>query len=169
MATFTFYGGCSVSTNLFSRTLFGMAAALFVLYPAYAGNTVPSAKAKSELSPRQQQVIRNAFSKLHDRNERKMAMEWSDAKKVSETMCRPAALGYFKKQYRNADRVFLGTGESGSLKLEGNSQLTGKGQVREGNNWHYFTFDCQLNPATGHAVSFTAHITKTESYTRQSL
>ncbi|EEO27455.2 hypothetical protein [Oxalobacter paraformigenes] len=158
-----------MSTNPFSRTLFGMAAALFVLCPAAADNTDSSAKAKSELSPRQQQHIRSAFAKLSSPGERKMAMKWSDAKKVAETMCRPAALNYFQKQYTGADRVFLGTGESGSLKLEGNRQLTGTGQVREGNNWHYFTFDCQLNPATGYAVSFTAHITKTESYIRQSL
>ena len=146
-----------------------MAVVLFSLGSASAGDSVSLSKSKSELSPRQQQLIRNAFAKLRSPEERKIAMEWSDAKKVSETMCRPAALKYFKKQYRDADRVFLGNRDSDSLKLAGNRQLTGTGQVREGGNWHYFTFDCQLNPATGHAVSFTANVTKTESYIRQSL
>ncbi len=162
------YGDCGMAKNIFSGTLAGMAVLLSTLGPAIAGDTATAAKNGSELSPRQQQAIRNAFSRL-DEGERQMAMEWSDAKKVSETMCRPAALRYFRKQYRETDRVFLGTVKSDSLKLQGNRQLTGTGQFREGYNWHYFTFECQLNPATGYAVSFKADITKTESYRRQSL
>lgn len=124
---------------------------------------------KSVLSYRQQQVIRNEFSKIQSPSERQMAMDWSDAKKVSETMCRPAALRYFQRQYKNADRVFLGDTQSDSLKLESNELLTGTGQVRAGVTWHYFTFSCQLNPRNGRAVSFNANITRSESYTRQSI
>ncbi len=146
---------------------FGMAAAVLACGAAFADNTV--LEARNTLSHRQYQVIRNAFSKLHSPEERRMAMAWSDAKKVSETMCRPLALKYFKKQYSRADRVFLGDENNDSLKLEGNRTLSGTGQVREGSNWHYFTFECRLNPATGYATSFRANITKTESYIRQPL
>lgn len=121
----------------------------------------------SVLSYRQQQVIRTEFSKIQSSSERKMAMDWSDAKKVSETMCRPVALKYFQDRFRDADRVFLGDTGSDSLKLQGNELLTGTGQVRDGGTWHYFTFTCQLNPRNGRAVSFTADITRSESYTRQ--
>lgn len=122
---------------------------------------------KSVLSSRQQQVIRNEFSKLESPSERQMAMDWSDAKKVGETMCRPAALRYFRKQYRDADRVFLGNDQSDSLKLEGNELLTGTGQVRAGGTWHYFNFSCQLNPRNGRAISFKADVTRSETYIRQ--
>ena len=98
-----------------------------------------------------------------------MAMEWSDAKKVAETMCRPIALKYFQKQFRDADRVFLGNVQSDSLKLQSNELLTGTGQVRAGGTWHYFTFSCQLNPRNGRAVSFAADITRSETYSRQSI
>lgn len=149
------------------KGLVGIVAVLTLFASANAENvTVP---AKSVLSYRQQQVIRNEFSKIQSPLERQMAMDWSDAKKVSETMCRPAALRYFRKQFRDADRVFLGDAQSDSLKLESNELLTGTGQVRAGGTWHYFKFSCQLNPRNGRAVSFTADITRSESYIRQSI
>ena len=70
-----------MAKNIFSGTLAGMAVLLSTLGPAIAGDTATAAKNGSELSPRQQQAIRNAFSRL-DEGERQMAMEWSDAKKV---------------------------------------------------------------------------------------
>ena len=149
------------------KGLVGIVAVLTLFASANAENVTEPGK--SVLSYRQQQVIRNEFSKIQSPLERQMAMDWSDAKKVSETMCRPAALRYFRKQYRNADRVFLGDAQSDSLKLESNELLTGKGQVRAGGTWHYFKFSCQLNPRNGRAVSFTADITRSESYIRQSI
>lgn len=157
-----------MSTNIFSGTLFGIAALLLALTSAFASDIAASQENRSELSPRQQQVIRSVFSRLDSGEEHKMAMEWSDAKKVSETMCRPIALQYFKKQYPQADRIFLGNRGNDSLELQRNKRLTGTGQFREGTNWHYFTFECQLNPATGRTTSFTANITKTESFRYQS-
>ena len=152
------------------RILKGLAgvAALLVLFTSASAQNVPE-QAKSVLSYRQQQVIRNEFSKIESPSERKMAMEWSDAKKVAETMCRPAALKYFQKQFKDADRVFLGNDQSDSLKLMGNQVLTGVGQVRAGGTWHYFNFACPLNPRIGQAISFTADITRSETYIRQSI
>ena len=125
--------------------------------------------ASKVLSARQKQVIRNEFSKIVSPQERQMAMDWSDAKKVGETMCRPVALRYFKKQYGDADRVFLGNDQSDSLTLESNELLTGEGQVRTGGAWHYFTFSCHLNPRNGQAISFDADVTRTERYSRPSI
>ncbi len=158
-----------MSMNIFSGILASAAAIWLVLTPAVAENTDMQQTDQSELSPRQQQAIRNAFSGLHSKAEQKMAMQMSDAQKVAETMCRPIALEYFRERYETADRVFLGTGGEGSHTLHGNSRLTGTGQVREGFNWHYFTFDCHLNPATGYATSFSANLTKTESFRRHPL
>lgn len=149
------------------KGLVKIAAVLALFNAANAQNAADPST--SVLSSRQQQVIRNEFSKIGSLAERQMAMDWSDAKKVSETMCRPMALRYFKKQYRDADRVFLGNDHSGSLKLESNQLLTGTGQVRAGGAWHYFTFSCQLNPRNGQAVSFSADVTRSESYIRQSI
>lgn len=155
--------------NIFSGILASATAVWLAMAPVAAENTGTRQTGQSELSPRQQQAIRNAFSGLHTKAERVMAMQMSDARKVAETMCRPLALEYFRECYETADRVFLGTGKDDSLILHGNSRLTGTGQVREGFNWHYFTFDCQLNPATGYATSFSANLTKTESFRRQPL
>ena len=149
------------------KGLVGIVAVLTLFASANAENVTEPAK--SVLSYRQQQVLRNEFSKIQSPLERQMAMDWSDAKKVSETMCRPAALRYFRKQFRDADRVFLGDAQSDSLKLESNELLTGTGQVRAGGTWHYFKFSCQLNPRNGRAVSFGADITRSESYIRQSI
>ena len=155
--------------NIFSGMLASAAAVWLAMAPVAAENNGTRQTTQSELSPRQQQAIRNAFSGLHSKAERDMAMKMSDAQKVAETMCRPLALEYFRERYETADRVFLGTGKEGSLILHGNSRLTGTGQVREGFNWHYFTFDCHLNPATGYATSFSANLTRTESFRRHPL
>ena len=141
-----------MSMNIFSGMLVSAALVCLASSPVSAENTGVQTAAGSTLSPRQQQAIRNAFSGLHTKAEREMAMQMNDARKVAETMCRPIALEYFRERYEAAD-----------------SRLTGTGQVREGFNWHYFTFDCQLNPATGYATSFSANLTRTESFRRQSL
>ena len=156
-----------MSKRILMQGLAGSAAVRALFAMANAQNVAGSGK--SGLSYRQQQVIRNEFSKIQSPSERQMAMDWSDAKKVSETMCRPAALRYFRKQYRNADRVFLGDAQRDSLKLDSNELLTGTGQVRAGGTWHYFKFSCQLNPRNGRAVSFAADITRSERYIRQSI
>ncbi|MBS7405077.1 MAG: hypothetical protein KIG22_03980, partial [Oxalobacter sp.] len=105
--------------NIFSGILASTAAVWLALTPAAAENTDMQQTDQSELSPRQQQAIRNAFSGLHSKAEQKMVMQMSDAQKVAETMCRPIALEYFRERYETADRVFLGTGGEGSLTLHG--------------------------------------------------
>ncbi len=157
-----------MSTNIFSGTLFGIATPLLALTSVSTDDIAASPENRSELSPKQQHVIRNAFSRLDSGKGYKMAMEWRDAKKVSEAMCRPTALQYSRKQYPQTDRVFLGNRENDGLKLQGNKRLSGTGQFRKRTNWHYFTFECQQNPATDRAASFTANITKTESLRHQS-
>lgn len=154
-------------SNRILKGLLGIAAVLALLSSANAENV--NEPAKSVLSHRQQQVIRTEFSKIESPAERKMAMEWSDAKKVAETMCRPIALKYFQKEYKDADRVFLGNDKSDSLRLMGNEVLTGVGQVRAGGTWYYFNFACPLNPRNGRAKSFGADITSSQTYSRQSI
>ena len=83
-----------------------------------------------------------------------MAQDWTNAKKVGEFLCRPAALPILKKQIKGADRVFLGTDAADSLTLVNNGQLTGSGQVRAPQGWQYFTFTCDVNPDTGKVTGF---------------
>ncbi|HUZ93956.1 MAG TPA: hypothetical protein VMU57_03510 [Edaphobacter sp.] len=106
------------------------------------------------LSPAQSAVISRQIATLRSSTDRNVAQGWSDAKKVAELICRPAALPVLKKQARGADRVFLGTDAPQSLRLESNRRLTGSGQVRTPQGWKNFTFTCNLNPATGKVIDF---------------
>lgn len=83
-----------------------------------------------------------------------MAQNWTNAKKVAEFICRPAALTSLKKQIIGADRVFLGSDAADSLTLLNNGQLIGSGQVRALQGWQYFTFTCDINPDTGMITRF---------------
>jgi hypothetical protein len=91
---------------------------------------------------------------LRSPTDRNVAQGWSNAKKVAEMICRPAALPVLKKQARGADRVFLGTDAPQSLTLESNRRMTGSGQVRTPQGWKDFSFTCNLNPATGKVIAF---------------
>lgn len=110
----------------------------------------------SKLSDKQLQKIAEFVSLLHTSPERSLATGWSDAKKIAEFICRPLALPEIKRQhFKKADRVFLGSDDASSLDLVSNRLLKGQGQVRVGNDWHDFTFQCQLDPQTGKVVSFS--------------
>ena len=112
--------------------------------------------AEPPLSPAQKAVVAKVISGLKSPEERSMASGWSNAKKVAEVICRPAALPALKKQVPNADRVFLGTDDPKTLTLVSTRSLTGAGQVRSGSAWRDFTFTCALMPSSGKVAGFTA-------------
>lgn len=109
-----------------------------------------------ELSRAQNTAIAKSIAALKTPEERRLASGWSNAKKVAEVICRPAALPALKKQVPNADRVFLGTDDPKTLTLVSTRSLTGAGQVRSGSAWRDFTFTCALMPSSGKVAGFTA-------------
>lgn len=136
-----------MKSNLWKTALLGLLITLCTLANA-AGHSDPA------LSPAQRSVISRQISSLRSPTDRNVAQGWSNAKKVAEMICRPAALPVLKKQVRGADRVFLGTDAPQSLTLENNRSLTGSGQVRTPQGWKDFSFTCNLNPATGKVIAF---------------
>lgn len=109
---------------------------------------------EAALSPAEAAVISRQITALKSSTDRNIAMKWSNAKKVAELICRPAALPILKKQIKGADRVFLGTDAPQTLILESDRRLAGSGQVRTPQGWQDFTFTCDVNPATGKAIGF---------------
>lgn len=67
----------------------------------------------------------------------------SNAHRVAEFLCRPAALEALRKQDKKADKVFLGDGKNGGLNLQPATRLTGAGH---GTVWKIFSFSCELSP-----------------------
>jgi len=112
--------------------------------------------AEPPLSAAQKAVVAKVISGLKTPEERSMASGWSNAKKVAEFICRPAALPALKKQAPDADKVFLGTDDPTTLTLVSKRSLTGVGQVRTGAAWRDFTFTCALMPSSGKVAGFTA-------------
>jgi hypothetical protein len=110
--------------------------------------------AATVLSKAQQDIVTAQIAELQTSDERAIASEWSDAKKVAEFICRSLAMTELKKWNKDADRVFLGTDDPDTLDLTTNRLLTGSGQVRTGNDWTTFTFNCELDTGTGKALSF---------------
>lgn len=104
-------------------------------------------KAEAANVDRQIMILRNP-------GERRMAAGWSDAKKMAEMICRPAALRILQKQNKGVDRVFLGTDDPTSLTLESNAHLTGTGEYRTPQGWQNISFVCEVNPATAKVTSF---------------
>jgi hypothetical protein len=137
----------AMKSNLWKTAVLGLLITLCALANA-AGHSDPA------LSPAQRSVISRQISSLRSPTDRNVAQGWSNAKKVAEMICRPAALPVLKKQARGADRVFLGTDAPQSLTLENNRRLTGSGQVRTPQGWKNFTFACDLNPTTGKVIAF---------------
>ena len=131
--------------------------------PAKAAPAIPAVPAppaalgrEPELSRAQNTAIAKSIAALKTPEERRLASGWSNAKKVAEVICRPAALPALKKQVPNADRVFLGTDDPKTLTLVSTRSLTGAGQVRSGSAWRDFTFTCALMPSSGKVAGFTA-------------
>lgn len=109
---------------------------------------------KPELSGIQLSVVNGKIAALKSPVDRHVAESWSNAKKVSELLCRPAALPVLRKQAPSVDRVFLGTDDPHTLNLESNRRLTGSGEFRTPKGWQDFTFTCELDPETGKVTSF---------------
>jgi hypothetical protein len=106
------------------------------------------------LSAAETAAIERQIATLHSAAERKMANQWSDAKKVAETLCRPSALPVLKKQLAGVDRVFLGTDDPKTLNLASDRLLTGAGSARSPQGRRDFAFTCELDPDTGKVSSF---------------
>ncbi len=108
----------------------------------------------SVLSPAQRKLVAQSIDKLKLVQERQMATQWSDAKKVAEFICRPAALKSLRLRLKGVDRVFLGSDDPKSLSLAGNTALTGMGHARMGGGWREFRFNCEMNPTTAQVKRF---------------
>jgi len=109
------------------------------------------------LSAAQRQRIAQAIGALKSPVERRMAFAWSPAKQVAEVLCRPLARRLLHRRDSSIDKVFLGLGDPGDLVLAGNRLLAGRGQARHAGGWTTFVFTCELDPASGKAVRFTAN------------
>ncbi len=107
-----------------------------------------------DLSAAETTVVNQQIATLKASGDRRMARGWSNAKKVAELICRPAALPVLKKQTPGVDRVFLGTDDPQTLTLESDSRLTGTGQFRTVQGWTDFTFTCEVNAETGKVTAF---------------
>jgi hypothetical protein len=106
------------------------------------------------LSAAERHIVARQIATLKTPADRTLAANWSNARKVAEWICRPAALTVVKKQDQRADRVILGTDDLKSLTLETNGRLTGSGLFRTFHGWKDFSFACELNPETAKVTSF---------------
>jgi hypothetical protein len=120
-----------------------------------AASALACAQQEPALSPAQQTAVSRQIATLKSSTDRHVAGEWSNAKKVAELLCRPAALPVLKKQIKGVDRVFLGTDAAATLHLESDRRLSGTGQFRTPQGWQDFTFTCDLNPDTGRVSKFS--------------
>jgi hypothetical protein len=134
------------------------ALALAIMLLSVSMHAAPAGQAASQsepaLSPAETAAVNRQIATLHSSVDRSVANGWSNAKKVAETICRPAALPVLKKQTTAVDRVFLGTDDPKTLTLESNSRLTGTGEFRTPKGWTDFTFTCDLDPQTGKVIAF---------------
>ena len=101
---------------------------------------------ETALSPAEKAAVARQVATLKSSTDRHVAESWSNAKKIAELICRPAALPVLKKQTKGVDRVFLGTDAPASLTLESNRRLIGSGQFRAPQGWQDFTFTCEKCP-----------------------
>jgi hypothetical protein len=111
---------------------------------------------ESALSPAETQAVSKQIATLKSSTDRDVAHSWSNAKKIAELICRPAALPVLKRQIKGTDRVFLGTDAPQSLTLESDQRLTGSGELRTPQGWQDFSFTCDVNPTTGKVTDFQA-------------
>jgi hypothetical protein len=132
---------------------------LAIMVAMTAATSPAQTTAASVLSAAEKAAIERQIATLHSPAERKMAEEWSDAKKAAESLCRPAALAAMKSHLPGTDRVLLGTEDPTTLNLASDARLTGTGSARTPDGWQDFTFTCELNPRTGKATGFEPVIT----------
>jgi hypothetical protein len=138
------------STKMLSRSICLCALVL----SGFGAPAQSSARKEPELSPKQQAVMDHAIATLKSHADRHVAEGWSNAKKVAELLCRPAALHVLKARNPAVDRVFLGTDDPSTLNLMSDRRLTGSGEFRTPTGWQDFSFSCGLDPATGKVTSF---------------
>ena len=115
--------------------------------------------AEPALSAAEQDAVGHQIGMLRSPVDRQVAHDWSNAKKVAEFICRPAAMPVIRKQAKGVDRVFLGTDSAESLTLESDQRLTGSGTFRTPQGWQDFSFVCDLNAQTGKVMAFTPVLT----------
>lgn len=132
----------------FTRTALFLA----ISFPAVLAQS--TAPAEPDLSPAEKKIIDRKLAAIPASQGAAITKEWSNAKKVSEVLCRPAALSTLKKKNSALEKVFLGTSDPATLKLESAERLTGSGQYRIGMTWTEFTFVCTIDPATAKVTSF---------------
>lgn len=113
-------------------------------------------KREPALSAGEARVIDMKIESMRSLSDRKVAREWSNAKKVAEVICRPHATAYWKKTVPETERVILGTSDPATLVLESDRKLTGSGQYRTPKGWTDFNFTCDLNPDRGRVTNFEA-------------
>jgi hypothetical protein len=129
-------------------------AASLALFTAITAIAQTGGTQEPALSPAQSAIVNRKIAALHTSGERNMAQSWTNAKKVGEVLCRPAALSTLRKKDPTVDKVFLGTSAPETLKLESNQRLTGSGQSRTPQGWTEFNFTCDLDPKTGKVTNF---------------
>lgn len=113
-----------------------------------------SAGKEPALSAGEARVVDMKIESMRSLSDRKVAREWSNAKKVAEVICRPHATAYWKKTVPGTERVVLGTSDPSTLVLESDRKLTGSGQYRTSKGWTDFKFTCELNPDRGRVRNF---------------
>jgi hypothetical protein len=137
--------------------------AAIVIIATASMNAAPARQAANQtepaLSPAESAAVTRQVATLHSSVDRSMANGWSNAKKVAELICRPAALPVLKKQIPGTDRVFLGTDDPKTLNLASNAKLTGTGSARNPKGWQDFSFACEIDPETGKVASFVPVLT----------
>ena len=129
-------------------------AAFLILVLAQPAAVPQGSQPEAALSAAEIVAVKHRIATLRSPVDRHVANEWSNAKKVAELLCRPAALPVLKTQVAGVDRVFLGTDDPKTLSLESDRKLTGSGSARAPQGWRDFTFTCELDPGTGKAIAF---------------
>ena len=125
---------------------------LLIALGAIAQDSAPKEPA---LSAAEQAIVNRQIASLKLPQERQIANEWSNAKKIAELICRPAALPVLERADKSVDKVFLGTDSPESLTLATDGRLTGSGQYRNSKGWQDISFTCEVTPETGKVKSFS--------------
>ena len=128
-----------------------------IMLATTATHTAPAAQSEPALSPAETAAVSRQIATLHSSTDRSMANGWTNAKKVAETICRPAAVAALKKQVPGTDRVFLGTDDPKTLNLESNAKLTGTGSARNPKGWQDFILHLRDQPRNRQGHELRAH------------
>jgi hypothetical protein len=138
----------------------GSKSVVIAVLAAFAAMSHSLHATEPDLSAAETKAVNQQIATLKASGDRRMAQGWSNAKKVAELLCRPAALPVLKKQANGVDRVFLGTDDPKTLTLESVGRLAGAGQFRTPQGWTDFTFTCDVDPETGKVTAFQPVLSK---------